>query len=583
MKGPLQSGKVRRNWSSARYVLPCLFLGLLVGGCSRQPQPSRSAGSERSAVGQAEPWFEEVSRQAGVRFEMTTGHRAGQYLFPEIKGGGLGVLDYNSDGLLDIFCVQTGSLHADETNRLGHKLYRNLGNWRFEDVTEAAGVGGRGIYCMGCACGDFNGDSHVDIYVTGLGTNTLFRNNGNGTFADVTAEAGVANGGWSMSSVFLDYDGDGRQDLAVANYVKWSPAIEMQCFSQGGLPDYCSPLNYKAPSMITLFHNVDNQRFEDVTLAAGLDKAFGYGLGIVSSDFNRDGRTDIFVANDATPNQLWINEGNGTFTDEGMRRGCAVNGLGVCEAGMGIAMADLFGEGRFDLFVTHLAGEANRLFHNRTNGFYVDLVTPKGPGVTSWPYTGFGVGFFDFDNDTLFDCYVSNGRVKRGLTDFDLSNPYAEPNNLFRGLGKGEFEEVLPQGGTDPLLVAAGRGAAFGDLDNDGGIDIVVANRDGPTHVLRNLLGRRHHWIKFRVLNRAGTDALGALATLEVGDQGFWQQVQPNQSYCSSNDPRLHYGLGTATSADRIRVRWPGGEQEEFGPFPADTIQVLKQGQGSKP
>lgn len=580
--------KARLQWDglygfSAQHALTCFFLALLVGGCSREPQPSQPAGSEPSAVRQAEPWFEEVSGQAGVRFEMTTGHRAGQYLFPEIKGGGLGVLDYNSDGLLDIFCVQTGSLHTDETNRLGHKLYRNLGNWRFDDVTEAAGVGGRGIYCMGCGCGDFNGDSHVDIYVTGLGTNTLFRNNGNGTFTDVTAEAGVANGGWSMSSAFVDFDGDGRLDLAVANYVKWSPAIEMQCFSQGGLPDYCSPLNYKAPSMITLFRNVDNQRFEDVTLAAGLDKAYGYGLGIVSSDFNRDGRPDIFVANDATPNQLWINEGNGTFTDEGMRRGCAVNGLGVCEAGMGIAMADLFGEGRFDLFVTHLAGEANRLFHNRTNGFYVDLVTPKGPGVTSWPYTGFGVGFFDFDNDTLFDCYVSNGRVKRGLTDFDPSNPYAEPNNLFRGLGKGEFEEVLPQGGTDPILVAAGRGAAFGDLDNDGGIDIVVANRDGPTHVLRNLVGRRHHWIKFRVLNRAGTDAIGALAILEVGDQRFWQQVQPNQSYCSSNDPRLHYGLGTATSADRIRVRWPDGEQEQFGPFRADTIQVLKQGQGSKP
>ncbi len=582
MTGRLQLDALRTVWDAAWPAWPCFLLALLSGGCSRQSQPSQSADSEPSAVRQAEPWFEEVSTQAGVHFQMTTGHRPGQYLFPEIKGGGLGVLDYNADGLLDIFCVQTGSLHADETNRLGHKLYRNLGNWKFEDVTEAAGVGGRGIYCMGCACGDFNGDSHVDIYVTGLGTNTLFRNNGNGTFTDVTAESGVANGGWSMSSAFVDYDGDGRLDLAVANYVKWSPVIEMQCFSQGGLPDYCSPLNYKAPSMITLFHNVDNQRFEEVTLAAGLDKAYGYGLGIVSSDFNRDGRPDIFVANDATPNQLWINEGNGTFTDEGMRRGCAVNGLGVCEAGMGIAMADLFGEGRFDLFVTHLAGEANRLFHNRTNGFYVDLVTPKGPGVTSWPYTGFGVGFFDFDNDTLFDCYVSNGRVKRGLTDFDPANPYAEPNNLFRGLGKGEFEEMLPQGGTDPILVAAGRGAAFGDLDNDGGIDIVVANRDGPTHVLRNLVGRRQHWIKFRLLNRAGTDALGALAALEVGDKRFWQQVQPNQSYCSSNDPRLHYGLGTVTRADRIRIRWPGGEEEEFGPFPADTIQVLKQGQGSK-
>jgi hypothetical protein len=535
---------------------------------------------EPSVVRQADPWFEEVSAEANVRFQMMTGHRPGQYLFPEIKGGGLGVLDYDNDGWLDIFCVQTGSLHADETNRLTHKLFRNLGNWKFEDVTELAGVSGGNTYCMGCACGDFNGDRHVDIYVTGLNTNTLFRNNGNGTFTDVTSQAGVVGGGWSMSSAFLDYDRDGRMDLAVANYVKWSRAIEMPCFSQGGLPDYCSPLNYKAPSMITLFHNVDGRRFEDVTLAAGLDKAYGYGLGIVSADFNTDGRPDLFVANDATPNQLWINAGDGTFIDEAMRRGCAVNGLGVCEAGMGIAMADLFGRGRFDLFVTHLAGEANRLFNDRTNGFFVDLVTPKGPGVSSWPYTGFGVGFFDFDNDTLLDCYVANGRVKRGLTDFDPANPYAEPNNLFRGLGQGEFEEMAPPGGTDPPLIASSRGAAFGDLDNDGGIDIVVANRDGPAHVLRNVAGKRGHWMKVRVLNQGGSDALGALAVLEVADQRFWQQVQPNQSYCSSNDPRLHFGLGKATQADRIRIRWPDGEEEQFGPFPADRIHTLKQGEG---
>lgn len=561
-------------------ALLCFLLVILGASCSRQPQ-STSPAAESSAARQADPWFEEVSAEAGVRFQMMTGHRAGQYLFPEIKGGGLGVLDYDNDGWLDIFCVQTGSLHADETNRPTHKLFRNLGNWKFEDVTEAAGVRGGGSYCMGCACGDFNGDSHVDIYVTGLNTNTLFRNNGDGTFSDVTAHAGVAGGGWSMSSAFLDYDRDGRLDLAVANYVKWSRAIEMPCFSQGGLPDYCSPLNYKAPSMITLFHNVDNERFEDVTLAAGLDKAYGYGLGIVSADFNTDGRPDLFVANDATPNQLWINAGDGTFIDEAMRRGCAVNGLGVCEAGMGIAMADLFNRGRFDLFVTHLAGEANRLFNDRTNGFFIDLVTPKGPGVTSWPYTGFGVGFFDFDNDTRLDCYVANGRVKRGLTDFDPANPYAEPNNLFRGLGQCEFDELAPHGGTDPPLIASSRGAAFGDLDNDGGIDIVVANRDGPTHVLRNIAGKRGHWIMARVLNRKGTDALGALVILEVADQRFWQQVQPNQSYCSSNDPRLHFGLGKATQADRIRIRWPSGEEEQFGPVPANRIHTLKQGEGN--
>jgi enediyne biosynthesis protein E4 len=532
-------------------------------------------------VRKSDPWFEEVSARAGVRFQMVTGHRPGVYLFPEIKGGGVGLFDYDNDGLLDLFCVEAGSLHRDETNHPTHKLFHNLGNWKFEDVTEAAGVAGKGAYGMGCACGDYNGDGSIDLYVTALGGNLLFRNNGNGTFTDVTAEAGVANGAWSMSAAFFDYDGDGQLDLVVANYVKWSREVEMECFSQGGLPDYCSPLNYKAPSMITLYHNLGNGQFEDVSLAAGLDKAFGYGLGVICADFNGDGRPDIFVANDATPNQMWINQGNGTFKDEAVLRGCAVNGVGMCEAGMGIAVADLFDRGAFDLFVTHLTGEANRLFYNRTNGFFTDLVTAKGPGVTSWPYTSFGTGFFDFDNDGILDLYIANGRVKRGLTDPNPKDPYAEPNNLFRGLGRGEFEERFPQGGTEPPLIASSRGAAFGDLDNDGGIDVVVANRDGPTHLLRNLIGAHRHWVKFRVLNRAGRDAIGALACLEAHGHRYWQQVQPNQSYNSSNDPRLHFGLGKTETADHIQIHWPDGTDETFGPFQADHIYPVRQGTGN--
>jgi hypothetical protein len=559
--------------------LAAALLALGLASCSKPAAPARTETRPGAPV-KSEPWFEEVSTQAGIHFEMTTGHQPGRYLFPEIKGGGVGILDFDNDGLPDIFCVQTGSLNAGPTNHWTHKLYHNLGNWRFEDVTEKAGVGGKGAYGMGCACGDYNGDGYPDIYVTGLGTNILYRNNRDGTFTDVTAEAGVAGGTWSMSAAFFDYDGDGRLDLVIANYVKWTPEIEMECFSQGGLPDYCSPLNYKAPTMLTLYHNLGQGRFENVALKAGLDKAYGYGLGVVCADFNQDGRPDIFVANDATPNQLWINQGDGTFKDEAMVRGCAVNGMGMCEAGMGIGVADLFGRGEFDLFVTHLTGEANRLFYNRTNGFFTDLVTSKGPGVTSWPYTSFGLGFFDFDNDGMLDLYVANGRVKRGPSDLDPKNPYAEPNNLLRGLGQGEFEELLPPGGTEPPLLQAGRGAAFGDLDNDGGIDIVVANRDGPISVLRNRIGRHKHWVKFRVLTRSGTDAIGALAALDVAGHRSWQQVQPNQSYCSSNDPRLHYGLGVATNADRLLIRWPNGTNEVFGPFLADHIYEVRETKG---
>jgi hypothetical protein len=566
---------------SVTAVLLQALIAATLSACSKKgpvfPPDSDSRSGSKTA-----PWFEEVSSKAGVSFRMVTGHRPGHYLMPEIKGGGLGLLDYDNDGLLDIFCVQTGSLYPDDTNRPTHQLFHNLGNWRFEEVSKAAGVAGGQVYGMGCACTDFNGDGYADVYVTALGGNTLYRNNGNGTFSDVTTEAGVRNGAWSMSAAFFDYDGDGHLDLVMANYVKWSTNLEMACFSQGGLRDYCSPLNYKAPSMITLYHNLGNGRFEDATLAAGLDKAYGYGLGIICQDFNGDGRPDIFVANDATPNQLWMNQGNGTFVDEGMLRGCAVNGNGMCEAGMGVAVADLFGRGAFDLFVTHLTGEANRLFYNRTNGYFSDLVTQKGPGATSWPYTSFGVGFVDFDNDGILDLYVANGRVKRGLVDLDPKDPYAEPNNLFHGLGEGEFQELFPQGGTEPPLVATSRGAAFGDLDNDGRVDVVVANRDGPTHVLRNITSRDQHWITFKIVNKVGSDAIGAVAELQAGDRKWWAQVQPNQSYCSSNDPRIHYGLGAIPRVERLKVRWPEGNYEVFGPFQPDQIYLLRQGQGAQ-
>lgn len=585
---PLESGSLQpaphvfsEKFSLTAHLCSLGIAWLAMAGCSKGPDDQAAASKAHQAPPKAQAWFEEVSAPSNVHFRMVTGHRAGRYLMPEIKGGGVGLLDYDNDGLLDIFCVQTGSLYPDDTNHVSHALFHNLGNWRFEEVTAAAGVAGQRIYGMGCACGDYNGDGYPDIYVTGLGTNTLYRNNRNGTFTDVTAQAAVAGGAWGMSAAFFDYDGDEQSDLVVANYVKWSPQNEMECFSQGGLPDYCSPLNYRAPSMITLFHNLGNGKFEDVTLAAGLDKAYGYGLGIVCLDVNQDGRPDIFVANDATPNQLWVNQGQGTFRDEAMLRGCAVNGMGMCEAGMGIAVGDLSEKGAFDLFVTHLVGEANRLFANRTNGFFADSVTSKGPGVASWPYTSFGVGFFDFDNDGILDLFVANGRVKRGVTDVDPNDPYAEENNLLRGLGHGDFEEILPRGGTEPPIVASSRGAAFGDLDNDGGIDVVLAVREGPTRILRNLIGRQQHWISFRVLNKRGSDAIGAVAKLEFNGKQIWRIVLPNQSYCSSNDPRVHYGLSSGSSVDRIFIDWPNGQREAFGPFRADAIYVLREGQGN--
>jgi hypothetical protein len=568
------SNKDRINFLG--FITP-LLVSWFLAGCSKPPSPSITSESNLADVRNPDPWFEETADKSGLHFQHSSGHTT-RFLMPEMETGGVGLLDYDGDGYLDVFCVNGGSLDPAVTNKPGHKLYRNLGNWKFEDVTERAGVGGQAQYGMGCACADYNEDGFVDIYATGLERNILYRNNGDGTFTDVTSEARVGGGSWGTSCAFFDYDGDGHLDLFVANYIKWSIQTEISCYSRGGLPDYCSPLNYKSPAMDTLYHNKGDGTFADMTVAAGLDKAYGNGLGVVCADFNRDGRPDIYVANDAMPNQLWINQGNGRFTDEGMIRGCAVNSLGMAEAGMGVVAMDINEDGWLDLFITHLVGEGNRLFVN-TNGVFVDTIKPKGPGAHSLPLTGFGVGFVDFDNDGELDAYVANGRVKSGQRQLDPQNPYAEPNTLVRGMGSGDFEEVK-NAGTAKSLLATSRGAAFGDLDNDGGVDVVVINRDGPVHLLRNIAAKRGGWIMFRVLNRKGNDAIGAMVRVDAGGRSRWRQVQPNEGYCSSNDPRLHFGLGTLERVDRITVRWPNGKEEAFGPFETKHLYLVREGAG---
>lgn len=527
-----------------------------------------------------EPWFEEVSEALGIDFRHRSGHRDRHYM-PEINAGGVGLLDYDGDGWLDVICVDGGSVDPQgPDDRPRHRIYRNLGGERFEDVTAAAGLADVGGYGLGVACADFDGDGWVDIYLLNLGANRLFRNLGDGRFADVTEAAGVGGDEWSSSAAFFDYDRDGYLDLVVVNYLYWTLATEVTCTSRGGEADYCSPLSYGAPAMDRLYRNRGDGTFEDVTRSMGWDGAFGNGLGVAVADVDGDGWLDVFVANDATPNQLWMNREGRVFVDEAMVRGCALNSMGIPRAGMGVVAVDILERGWWDFFVTHLVSEGNGWFLNR-EGRFVDHVTSQGPTVGSWPYTGFGVAFRDFDHDGLLDLYVANGRVRLGARDLVPGDPYAEPNTLRRGMGGGTFKEVLPLGGTDPVLLGASRGMAVGDLDNDGAEDVILLNKDGPVHVLRNLAGSRGgRWIGLEVRDAQGRMAHHARVRLESGGRVQHRQVQPNDGYASSHDGRLVFGLGSAEAAEKVTIRWLDGSERVIGPLEAGRYHEVRPGGG---
>lgn len=549
--------------------------------CSRKNSesiPNRTSEFNFPNPSLASPWFTNQVVGSELSFIHHSG-ATGRFWLPEMETGGVGLIDYDCDGLLDVFCIDGGSLDPDLPSPPAHRLYRNLGAWRFEDVTVAAGLVCPSGYGMGCAVGDYDGDGRDDLYVTQLGSNRLFRNRGNGTFEDVTAKAGVAVNRFSTSASFVDLDQDGDLDLLVVNYVRWSASAEMECFSDGGRRDYCSPRSYNAPAPTVLFRNRGDGTFEDVTAAAGLEKAYGNGLGVATGDFDRDGRIDLFVANDATPNQLWLNRGNWCFDDDAPLRGCALNIMGIPRAGMGVIAVDLEQRGWLDLFVTHLVGEGNGWFRNQ-GGMFTDSLGQDGPTTGSLPHTGFGVTATDFDNDGRLDLYIANGGVRLGPgLKSTNTDPYAEVATLSRGLGDGRFCEVRPAGGTFEPLKATGRGLAAGDLDNDGAIDLVVINRDGPVHLLRNIAAEGRAWMRLELIGRKGLSPRNAIIRLEADSGVQWRQLQPNQGYCSSGDHRVHFGLGK-TARGRLLVRWGDGTAEDFGLLDARREHRIEAGRG---
>ncbi|MBI5362933.1 MAG: CRTAC1 family protein [Planctomycetes bacterium] len=550
----------------------------LLAACSPPPSApgaTPNAASPASAIGPA--WFEEVSRPSGVLFEhvRTTKQR---FWFPETITGGLGWLDYDRDGRMDLFVVQAGDLAPEGKAVPSDRLFHNLGGGRFEDVTEKAGLV-ESAYGMGCAVGDYDGDGDPDLFVTNIGPDVLWRNDGNGGFTDVTKAARVGCPGWGTSCGFFDYDGDLDLDLFVVNYVRWTPEIEIDCTSSYGERDYCAPVNYNRPSQSVLYRNEGDGRFTDVSESAGLSTAFGNGLGLALADFDRDGWLDAYVSNDGMPNQLWMNQRNGRFADKAVLAGAAVNRNGAAEASMGTVPADLNADGFVDLFITNLRGETNTVYLNR-NGAFTDKTPQTGLAMASLQYTGFGDGFADFDQDGELDLYVANGRVGYWKPVFREDDVYAEPNQLFRGLGGLKWEEVTPQGGTKELLVGNSRGAAFCDYDDDGDVDVAYSDNQGTLKLLRNVAAKRGSWIELRLVDAKGSDVPGAFVELDAGGKRFTRLLAPCSSICSSNDPRVHVGLGVATKVDVARVAWPGGKREEFGPFEAGKLFVLVRGSG---
>ena len=516
-------------------------------------------------------WFTEEAAERGVDFRHVSGFD-GRYLLPEITGSGVALADLDGDGDLDLYLVQSGSLQR-HAPAVADRVYINTGDGRFEPGPELPDATG---YGMGVAAGDYDNDGDIDLYVTNVGPNVLLRNDGNAEFENVAAAAGVNEPGWGASAAFLDLDADGHLDLYLANYIKWSVDTELDCF-MAGVRTYCPPQNYKAAAPDHLFRNNGDGTFTDVSHEAGLKLAFGNGFGVVGADFDGNGHTDVFVANDMTVNQLWLNQGGLRFVESALPWGCGVDEYGHAKAGMGVAAADVDDDGDPDVLVVNLEGQTDSLFLNQ-GAWFDDATTSFGLGVTSRKHTRFGVALVDFDNDGRLDLFEANGRVAHA--EAGAGDLFAEPNLLYRRTQAGRFELVTPAGGVSPPLVHTSRGLAAGDIDNDGNIDLVVTNRDAAPYLLMNRTPVRGNWIRFRVHTRQGRDAHAATVSLRTGGRTLHRDVQPAASYLSSNDPRVHFGLGSADGVTDVTVRWPGGKVERFGDFEAGRSVELRQGSG---
>ncbi|MGH9326647.1 MAG: CRTAC1 family protein [Terriglobia bacterium] len=530
--------------------------------------------------------FTDVARRSGINFLQDSTATPQKY-YLETMGTGLGWIDYDQDGLYDLFFVQTSKTPAyTPPHPLRCALFRNNGDGTFTDVTEKAGVGGRGDhYGQGCAVGDYDNDGYPDLYVTGYGRAILYHNNGNGTFADVTATAGVGDeGGWSTSAAWFDYDKDGYLDLVVCNYIEWSPQNNIYCGEhRPGFRAYCHPDNYRG-QRIKLYHNNHNGTFTDVSVKSGVGIPEAKGMGVVCADFNHDGWIDIAIANDTWPNFLFMNKKNGTFEDDSFISGLAASADGKYEAGMGIDAEDVDGDGWADVYITHLAFELDRLYHNNHDGTFDDDTYASGIGNQAIFLSGVAAKFMDYDNDGWVDICQVNSSMLDNIQLYHTEVSYKEPKLMFRNLGHGKFTKVSKLLGPDFMRPTAGRGLAVADYDNDGDMDFAVNNRGEYPQLFRNDGGNENNWLTvFLVGTKSNRDGIGARLKLLSEDFVQVRQAAAGASYMSASDPRIHFGLGRRKSIESLEITWPSGAVETLTKLPINKIVTVKEGEGIIP
>jgi hypothetical protein len=553
----------------------CLVATICLNCLGQQGNSSPAASKSSGPIE-----FVDITAQSGINWGIKTLAPGTRYLI-ETMGGGGGFIDYNGDGLLDIYLVcYSQTPQADPQIKLKDVLYRNNGNGTFTDVTDSVGIS-NSMVGMGLAVGDFNNDGWPDMYITGYGASKLYLNNGKGSFIDVTARAGVDNKRWGTSAAFFDYDNDGYLDLFVCNYLNFDPDGKVACDFFEGRP-YCYLNKFKGSPSV-LYHNNRDGTFTDVSEKAGIAQHSGKGLGVIAFDYDNDGRMDIFEANDGVPNFLFHNNGDGTFSEVALEADCALDPNGSVRGGMGVDAEDLDGDGYQDIFVTNFSQQTNAFWHNNGDGTFDETTNDLGLGKISYVMSGFGTRFFDYNNDGLVDLFVLNGHPFEPINKVIPETTYAEPPFLFENTGKG-FREVAALHGAPLKRSYLGRGLAAGDIDNDGDSDLLLLNAGEPPVLLRNDGGNRNHWVGVKLVGtKSNRDGIGAKVTIKTREGQRTKQLLGGTSYCAASDLRMLFGLGSQEKIDALSVRWPSGQVTIAKDVAIDRYVTLREDMNAPP